>query len=174
MAGPFADLPRIGSGCVDDMFAPDRAELRLDDPLAVLFPPDIRRPAAANNLGAQLARPRRKRLGNPCRIGMAVIRRMQRADHPFQIIERVQFSDPVRPDKFGVETKRARHAGCMAQPIHLVFGIGEAEGPAAVPRHRLARFLFQGTGIKVDIVTDAFPYPEGTGRLGNLPGGMPG
>ena len=69
-----------------------------------------------------------------------IIGGVQRAEHPFEIVERMQLCDGVWADQFDVEAKGAPHREGMAQPIHFIFGIGEAERAAAVPCDGLACF----------------------------------
>ena len=85
----------------------------------------------------------------------------------------MQFSDFFRPDQFDVEPKRTPHRQRVTQPIHFVLGVGQSEGPAAVPSHRLAGLCFQSTRIKPDVVVDTFAQPETGGRVGDLPRRVP-
>ena len=87
---------------------------------------------------------------------MAVIGRVKGTTHTIQIVERVQFADPFRSDKLDVEAKRPADAERVTQPVQFVFGISQPKGPAAVPGHCLPGVRLQRTGIKSNIVVNAF------------------
>ena len=91
---------------------------------------------------------------------MTVIGRIKGPYHAFEIVERMQFSDLFRPDQFNVEAKRTPHGQGMAQPIHLILGIGKTEGSAAMPRDGLAGHGLKPARIQPDVVVHAFAQPE--------------
>jgi hypothetical protein len=67
---------------------------------------DVGRAAAADDR-APLAARRGQRHGDAGRVHMAVIGRVQRAQHAIEIVERVQLAHPVGPDQLDVEAQRA-------------------------------------------------------------------
>lgn len=86
---------------------------------------------------------------------MPVVRGMQRPQNTVQIVER-KHGDLIGTDEFNVEAKSAPYRKGVAQPVHLVLGIGQPKGLAALPRDRLTCFGFKHPRIEVDVVIDAF------------------
>jgi hypothetical protein len=120
---------------------------------------DIGRPAAADDLCAQLPRANGQRHGDAGRVDMAVIGRVQRAEHAIEIVERMQLAW-IRPaHKLHREAERTADAQGLVKPVHLVFGVGEAERAAAMPGDGLAGLGLQLPGIEIDVVTDAPAKP---------------
>ena len=173
-AAPLAHLPRIGAAGIDHMLAKDVAFFGLDQPFAARLLGDVGGPAAADDPRALGPCSGSKRLGDAGRVGMAVFRRVERALHAFQIVERVVAADFLRPDELDRKAEGAADTHRVAQPVDLVIGIGKAERPAAVPGDGHARFLFETAGVEADIVIDAFAEAVAGGGVRDLPGGMPG
>jgi hypothetical protein len=98
-------------------------------------------------------------MGRAGRVHVAIIGGVQRADHAIEIVERVQLADKIRSDQLDVEAQRTPDRQGLAQPVHLVFGVGEAERAAAVPGAGLAGLSLQLSGIEPDIVVDALAQP---------------
>ena len=73
-----------------------------------------------------------------------------------------------------LKPERTADAQGVAQPVHLVFGVGQAERAAAMPGDRLAGFRLELPGVEADVVVDAFAEAEAGGRVGDLSGRMPG
>ena len=155
-AGPFAHLACISTAGIDHMFTSDRTLFGFDQPFTIGHLGDVGRPATADDVYAQLARPKRHRHGHVRGVHMTIIRGMQRTQNAVQIIERVQRSNPVRAHKFNIKTKRAADRQSMPQPVHFIFGIGQPERATSVPGHSLAGFRFQRTRIQPDIVINTF------------------
>ena len=74
---------------------------------------------------------------------MAVVGGIERPEHTIEIVERMLSGNEVRSDQFDVEAKGAPDRERMAQPVHLILGIGKAEGAASVPCHGLAGFFLE-------------------------------
>ncbi len=109
------------------MFAGDRALFGLDGPLAVWRLGDVRRPATADDPGAQGSGARRHGHGHIRGVHMAVIRRVQRPDHTVQIIERVERGNTVGPHQFNVEPEAAPDRQRVPQPVHFILVISQPE-----------------------------------------------
>ena len=124
---PLPHLPGVGATGVDHVLAGDVALLGEDLPLAAVELLDVCCPAAADDARAQLPRPGRQRLGNAAGVDVTIVGGMQRAEHAFEVVEGVEFSDPVRADQLDVEAQRAPHGQRMAQPVHLVFAVRQPE-----------------------------------------------
>ena len=143
------------------MLAPDCPHFRLNDPFTVISLSDVSGTAAADDFDPFHPRPGGECLRHPRRIGVTIIRCMQAAKDTIKIVKRVLFSDLFGTNEFHGESKSCPDAHRMAQPVHLIIGIGQPERPAAMPCHRDACFFFQLPGIEIDIVTDAFAQPVG-------------
>ena len=173
-ARPFAHLAGIGAARVDHMFAGDDALVGLDHPFAGWGLGDVGRAGVAEDahaLGPRASRHRHRDVGG---VDMAVIGGVQRADHPVEVVERVQLGDAVGAHKLDIEAKRAANRQRVAQPVHLVARVGQPEGPAAVPGDGLAGLALQPAGVEPDVVIHAFAKRERAGRMGDLPRRMPG
>ena len=146
-AAPLANLPRIGATGIDHMLAQNVAFLGLDQPFAARLLRDVGGPAAADDPRAPGPCPGSKRLGDAGRVGMAVFRRVERALHAFQIVERMMAADFLRPDKLDRKAEGTADTHRVAQPVHLVISIGQTERPASMPGDRYARLFLETAGI---------------------------
>ena len=171
---PPADLPGVGAGGVDHVFADDVAPLAADVPFAAGEGLDARDPAAPDDPHTLAADRGGHGLNDARRVDMAVIGRVESPLHALDAVEGMQCADTVGPDQFHGETQRGADTECVTQPVHLVFGVGEAKGTAAVPCHPVTGFAFEGAGVEPDVVVDALSQAETRGRLRDLPGGVPG
>ena len=170
---PLPHLPGVGAAGVDHVLAGDVALLGEDLPLAAVELLDVRCPAAADDARAQLPRPGRQRLGNAAGVDVAIVGGVQRADHAFEVVEGVEFGDPVRADQLDVEAQRAPDRQRMAQPVHLVLAVRQPERATAVPRDRLPGLGLQRPGIEPDVVVHALAQRERAGGVGDLPRRVP-
>ena len=141
--GPFPHLPGVCTARVDDMLAGDGPEFALDHPLACAGLRDIGGAALAEDPHAFLPGALGEGHGDIGRIHMAVVGCIERPDHAIEIVERMLSANKVRPHKFDIEAKGAPDRERMAQPVHLILGIGKAEGAASVPCHGLSGFLLE-------------------------------
>ncbi len=173
-AHPLAHLAGIGAAGVDHVLADDLALIAHHPPFARRQRLHVGDAALADDLRAELARPLRQGEGGAGRIDMAVVGRVQRGDDAIEIVEGMQLADALRADQFHGKAQRLADAHRVAQPVELVFGVGEAEGAAAVPGDRLAGLGLQHPGIEIDVVADALAEREAGGGMGDLAGRVPG
>ncbi len=124
---PFTHLPGIGAACIDDMLTNDVALFRGDFPFTGRQLPYAGCAAVADDFCPKPAGTCRHGLGDSGRVDMAIVWGVQRTNDPVEVVERMQFRNPGRTDQFNIEAKRAPHRECLAQPVHLVFGIGQPE-----------------------------------------------
>ena len=172
-ARPFSHLARIGATSVDHMLANDCALFGFNHPFARIILGDVRGAAMAKDLHAFLTRTSGHRHGHVRRVHMAIVWGVKRAQNAIQIIKRVLFCDEVRPDQLDIETQRTADGQGVAQPVHLILGVGQPERAAAMPGDRLPCLFLKRLGIEADVVIDHPPQPVGAGGMGDLPGRVP-
>ena len=153
---PFAHLTGICAACIHHMFADDRAFFCLDFPVTRRLLRNVCGAAVSDDFYALLPRARGHGHRHIGWVNMAVIWRMQRAQNPVEIVKRVQLRNFFWANQVDVEPQRPPDRQGVAQPIHFVFGIGQAERPAAVPCYGLTRFCLKPAGIEANVVIDAF------------------
>lgn len=124
---PRADLPRIGAGGIDHVFARDDTPVGRHLPFVLRGPGDAGHTAAAHDLHSFTARHRGKGLDDAGRVDVAVVGGMESAQDPVEIVEGVKGTDTFRTDKFHGESQGRAHPKGVAQPVHLVFPISEAQ-----------------------------------------------
>ena len=62
----------------------------------------------------------------------------------------------------------------MAQPVHLILGIGQSERTAAVPRDGLAGFGLKPAGVQPDVIIDTFSQTKAGRGMCDLSRSVPG
>ena len=65
--------------------------------------------------------------GHIGRVHMAVVWRVKRSDHAIEVVEGVFSRDKRGVNKLDIESEGATNGQRVAQPVHLVLGIGKAE-----------------------------------------------
>ena len=139
------------------MLARDRAPFGLDHPFSGIVRGDIQGATTAEDPDSLLSGAGCKGHGRVRRVDVAVIRRVECAEHAVEAVERVLAGNELRVDEFDVEAKRAADRERLAQPVHFVIGIGHSQRSASVPCHRLPGLLFKQSGIEADVVVDHPP-----------------
>ena len=118
------------------MLADDLPPSSQHSPFAVRHPLDVCRPRAPMDLGAELSRPRRHRIGNIGRRHMTVGHGSEcRLD--VESVEKGMIAlDLIGPDDLGFVACKLGDTVDIFEPVHLLLGMRKPQAPAAVPLFR--------------------------------------
>ena len=139
-AKPFADLPRVISGSVHHILAADIAFMGVNNPIFA-FAGDTRGRAKPFDLCAQSPRAFGKRLGQLCRINIAIVGIVKRAHKIMGFQKRIIVFDLISGQDFQIHPLGAPHPDHALKFLQPFGRMRQPDGPGDVIVHRIIDHL---------------------------------
>ncbi len=169
-AGEPADLASpLACGVHDDLGA-HLAGRRLQQPATALAPDRHDRRPAVN---AHVRRATDEGVRQPCRIDVAVRRQVRRGEDAARVEQRVQLSEPLRPDELERHADELRHRRPLSELLEPIVGRGQSDAPARVVVDRLPRLRLEPL-VELDRVAQQPHQVVARVELGAESGCVPG
>ena len=167
-----ADLGRTVACRVDDRLARDRAGRRLDPPFAGRRSSHSGDAAVTDDPGSLVPRALRQRLGELRGIDVAIERIPLSALEPLRLNERVAALDIGGRQHLKFDALVAGHAGHVAELVHALSALGEADGAGDVIVDRIVDCRTEA-GIEPRRIALQFHDAEAAGEVRAVARGMP-
>ena len=132
----------------------------------------IDHPIAPHDLSAQLAGPRRHRVGGRGRVCPTVVGGVETQHHPFGVHQGVQPPDLVGTHQVRLHPNQLQHSMHVFEPVCLIGVGGQPDRATAVPSGMQTGLFFKPV-VELYAIGVDLGHVEAADEVGHQPGGVP-